>query len=520
MFKILDCTLRDGGYYTNWDFDQDLVVEYQEVMRGLPIEFVEIGYRNPALPSYHGRYFHLSPDDARAMKSELRADQQLAIMLDAKGSTPAVIANLLTPLQGCVDLVRFACAPAGLAKGIELARAASGAGFAVAMNVMYLSKYSSNVEVLAPLGAAHEAVQYVSLVDSYGGCFPDEVRHAVAAAVKLLPQPVGFHGHDNLSLAFANSLAALEGGASIVDATLTGMGRGAGNLATELIVAYHERSQNVAVDYRRFAPLLDRFRAMQKEYDWGTSLPYMISGLAGLPQADVMDWLGKRRYTAASVIAALRSDRTSSLDASERPSLAAAAVALELRGRPALIIGGGDSATRHIEGLKRFLRMTSAFVVHSSLHHCDLLDSAPAPQLFCLVGQEVARKSEAVIQRLSETGAVWVVPRPPRFPGAVPEGVRVHQVDASNEFERLKLGPVSDLQPLELALAAAIEAGCSKIYLYGFDGYPGGSPSELEMMGEAQQALERFMNAHRHISISSLLPTLYQVPSESLYAPR
>ena len=58
--KILDCTLRDGGYYTNWDFDKQQVDQYLEACNDLPIDYIEIGYRSPVLKDYHGKYFYLS----------------------------------------------------------------------------------------------------------------------------------------------------------------------------------------------------------------------------------------------------------------------------------------------------------------------------------------------------------------------------------------------------------------------------------------------------------------------------
>ena len=58
-FKILDCTLRDGGYYTNWDFDQLTVDSYLEAMNDLPVDYIEIGYRSIKLDGYLGEYFYL-----------------------------------------------------------------------------------------------------------------------------------------------------------------------------------------------------------------------------------------------------------------------------------------------------------------------------------------------------------------------------------------------------------------------------------------------------------------------------
>lgn len=518
MFKLLDCTLRDGGYYTDWDFDAGLVRDYLEAMRALPVDFVEIGYRNALTETYRGRYFHLSADDAAAVKAQLRSEQLLAIMLDAKSCTPASVAELLQPLQGIVGMVRFASAPDSLDRTIALARAAAGLDFKVAVNVMYLSKYWQTVDVLAPLAQAPDAVHYAALVDSYGSCFPEQVRAAVTAAVALLPQPVGFHGHDNLTLAFANSLAALEAGCTMVDATVTGMGRGAGNLATELIVAYRESSSSGQVDYRRFAPLLERFQRMRTEYDWGTSLPYMISGLSGLPQADVMDWLGKRRYTAASIVAALRSGQEQSVDTTGYPSLKEASAKLRLQGRPAVIVGGGQSVVEHVGGLRRFAKATDALVIHSSLRHCGTVGDVAGTRLICLAGQEIARLTQAELGDLMPTSPVWVVSAPPRFPDSVPAGADVYQVPASTEFRNTSLGPVSDLEPLELALSAALEAGCSEVFLLGFDGYPQASASEVEMMNQAQQSLDQFVASHPEITIASLLPTPYRVKTRSLYA--
>ena len=56
--KILDCTIRDGGYYTNWDFDQNLISEYCKSMEELPIEYIEVGYKSIPLKGYLGKYFY------------------------------------------------------------------------------------------------------------------------------------------------------------------------------------------------------------------------------------------------------------------------------------------------------------------------------------------------------------------------------------------------------------------------------------------------------------------------------
>lgn len=285
---LLDCTLRDGGYYSDWDFSDSLLGRYLDAMRSASaVRSVEIGYRSPAKSVYMGRFFHLPRALAERCKAGLRPDQRLAVMLNEKDVRPELIRGLVGDLAGVVDTIRFAVAPNKANFAIELSDACYELGFSVGLNIMYLNTYARKASVLAPLAKAK--AEAVALVDSYGGCTPDEVRDTIAEACTILPHPVGFHGHDNIGLSFANSLAAIEGGATSLDTTITGMGRGAGNTKTELVLAYLATRFGHEVDFNRLSTLVETFVDLQKEFEWGTNLAYMISGFAGLPQADVMD---------------------------------------------------------------------------------------------------------------------------------------------------------------------------------------------------------------------------------------
>lgn len=517
MFRILDCSLRDGGYYTNWDFPAEFVDNYLRAIRTLPVDFVEVGYRSPPVGGYKGQYFYLSPEDLTQIRDALRKDQKLAVMLNAKDCTPEIVHKLIEPVQDIVDVVRFACPPTALDKGIELARVVSSFGVEVAMNVMYLNQYIDDAAQLSPLADAADCIQYVALVDSYGGCFPDDVEKAFRAVTALLPQPIGFHGHDNISLAFANSLAALKGGGTMVDSTLSGMGRGAGNLTTELICAYKEKSLGAEVNYTNLASTLDDFSAMKDYFKWGTSLPYIVSGMSGLPQAQVMDWLGKRRYRPSTIIAALRGQAQVGLDEREFENFSDAAADMKIDQKTAVVIGGGDSVTMHASAIERFARDQDAIVLHSSLRHMGKLDPSMR-QLVCLAGQELRNTDERTVSEISDTIAAWILSSPPRLPDAVPAEGRIVQVSLPPEFEEGQLGPISDVAPLELAIAAALEAGCTRVFLAGFDGYENASASDIELMASVQNAIYWFRQEHPEIEFASLLPTQYDIDVRSVYA--
>ena len=102
MFKkseLLDCTLRDGGYYTNWDFDKSLVDEYIEVMNRLPIDYLELGYRNPVDKSYMGKYGYCPSYELEDIRS--KSKKKLAVMVNEKSVKPEDMDAILGPVRVC-----------------------------------------------------------------------------------------------------------------------------------------------------------------------------------------------------------------------------------------------------------------------------------------------------------------------------------------------------------------------------------------------------------------------------------
>jgi 4-hydroxy 2-oxovalerate aldolase len=516
---LFDCTLRDGGYYTDWDFGDALLERYLDAMRtAADIRSVEIGYRSPAKETYFGRFFHLPRSLAQHCRDRLRPDQRLAIMLNEKDVRPESVKGLIGDLAGVVNTIRFAVAPSKIGLAIELADACDELGFSVGLNIMYLNTYVRKAAMLAPLARAK--TEAVALVDSYGGCMPDEVRDTVAEARAVLPHPIGFHGHDNIGLAFANSLAAIEGGATTLDTTVAGMGRGAGNAKTELALSYLAARCGSELDYSRLSAVVDLFVQMQKDYEWGTNLAYMISGFAGLPQADVMDWLGTRRYSLASIVAALRFQGGGEVDDKVYPALSDSPLRAELGGRPALVIGGGESVVEHVDALKTLAVGSNMTLVHSTTRRAALFDDLSVPQVYCLAGQELNRLStDAERAILFRENRHVVTPEAPRLVGSAPHSANVYQVPHwVEENARERLGPVTDEPPLYLAFASTEAIDASDVYLAGFDGYRNASASQQANARDVQAALTLAETRWPHRSIVSVTPTSYNVACVSAYA--
>ena len=173
MVQVLDCTLRDGGYYTNWDFKSELVDTYIDSVSRLPIDYIELGYVNDDMDGYFGEYFFLRSAKLQAIRNRLRPDQKLVVMLDGKSATPDRVAPLFTHLVGIVDGVRITANPEKLLDALVLAREFQKLGFMVGFNIMYLSTYQDDLTKLQLVIDEPEAYDSLALVDSYGGCAPD-----------------------------------------------------------------------------------------------------------------------------------------------------------------------------------------------------------------------------------------------------------------------------------------------------------------------------------------------------------
>ena len=139
--KILDCTLRDGGYYTNWDFCDNLVDLYGKTMESLPVDIIEVGYHSVPLMGYHGKYYYCPTSVLEQLKS-LMPTKSLAVILNEKHIKVSDIkGGLLQKSKPYVDLVRIAVSPENIITGIELAKSIKDEGFEVALNIMYASNW-------------------------------------------------------------------------------------------------------------------------------------------------------------------------------------------------------------------------------------------------------------------------------------------------------------------------------------------------------------------------------------------
>ncbi|MGF2618133.1 hypothetical protein FZC84_21015 [Rossellomorea vietnamensis] len=511
MTSILDCTLRDGGYYTDWDFEKGIVDDYLDTMSQLPmIEYIEIGYRSPAQDKYLGQYFYLPIDTVKYIREKIDHSKKLSIMINTKDCTSIEqLEYLLSDCIGYIDLVRFAVSPANFDHALNLANKTKDMGFEVALNLMYVSQINNGdiKSYIDQIVTGAPRTDYIYLVDSFGACYPEEVKKKVRIALEASNIPIGYHGHDNIQLAFANSIASEEAGAVIIDSTITGMGRGAGNLSTELFCSYISNKKDLVIDYSRLANIVERFTEIKNEYGWGTSLPYMISGLEKLPQGEIMRLLSMKRYNTNSIINLLNEKEEKILPDDEDTFKGIETLDFS----NTVLIGGGKEVAHNIEGLLSFAKKTNTAFIHASLKNLDYFMKKDVTNIVCLPGDELNK-----LGKYYNKDIIYLISD--KQPNKVDDNIiKMPNVFILTDEYLPNLNEFTFDPPLLMALKAAFKIQGSSIFLAGFDGYDQETEANKYLREENQQIIDVYNKNFEH-KLISLTPTKYNIKVKSIYS--
>lgn len=506
--KILDCTLRDGGYYTNWDFSTPLVDSYIEAMNVLPVDYLEVGYRNNPSKEYMGK-FGYTPVSVLLHLRET-CTKKLVVMVNEKNTKPDDLDILLKPIVGLVDMIRIAIDPKNFDRAVILAKAVKNMGFEVGFNCMYMSKWSSDYpDFLKKLSVLNDFCDLFCMVDSYGGVTPQEVAHIYKKVRANTTVPIGFHGHNNLQLGLINTVTAWNLGVDYVDATILGMGRGAGNLNIELLLTYLNAYNDMKVDFNVLGDVISAFTPLMEKYQWGTNLPYMLAGANKIPQKEVMDWVTNRVYSFNSIVRALENRKQKVVDNAKYEVVNEKSIA-----KKALVIGGGNSVIEHLDGIKEFIRKQNDIIlIFATARNAKAFLDVDVTKYYCLVGNE-GRRLTANVGADAFVGTCILPPYPRTMGTEVPAYAEQHtlellSVDFTTEFKD---------SVTTIALQTALNLA-SEIYLVGYDGYPGNvlSEKEVALTHENKTIFESYVKAKGE-PLKSLTPSLYkELIVESVY---
>ena len=506
---ILDCTLRDGGYYTNWDFSSSIVDSYISAINKLPIDYLEVGYRNKPLKEYQGKFGYTPVSMLKHLKDT--CSKKIVVMLNEKSTTPEDFPLLLDPIVGIADMIRIAIDPKNFDRAVVLAKAVKSMGFEIGFNCMYMSKWKSEYPgFLSKLGVLDDFCDLFCMVDSFGGVTPDDVTEIYKEVKRNTNVPIGFHGHNNLQLGLINTITAIKLGCDYVDATIMGMGRGAGNLNLELLLTYLNAHEGLPVDFNVLGDVVSEFSSLWEKYRWGTNLPYMIAGANRIPQKEVMDWVTNRVYSFNSIVRALENKKNNTADNAKFPVLDE-----RIHYDKVVVIGGGESIAEHIEAIKEYIAIQDnvALVFATSRNAGYFLD-LKVPKYYCLVGNEGRRLSKTVGG--DNFDGICILPPYPRTMGTeVPD----YAMGYTFELPTIKFTDEFKDSVTTISLQLALNITDGDIFVTGYDGYPGNVLSEKEMaLTNENKSIFLAFQRFKCGALKSLTPSLYKdLRIESVY---
>jgi 4-hydroxy 2-oxovalerate aldolase len=278
--KVLDCTIRDGGLINDHMFEDGLVQAVYETCIEAGIDYMEVGYKASKklfAPSKFGVWKFCDEDDVRRIVGDNETSLKLAAMADAEKTDYHT--DILPKEQSVLDVIRVATYVHQIPVAADMIHDAHEKGYEVTCNLMAVSivqeaELAQALEVLVETPATT-----IVVVDSFGSLYAEQIELLVKKyrkAVEGTGKEVGIHAHNNQQLAFANTIEAIIHGANRVDATVAGIGRGAGNCPMELLIGF---LRNPSYRIRPVLQLLqDHFVNLREKVEWGPLVPYNITG--------------------------------------------------------------------------------------------------------------------------------------------------------------------------------------------------------------------------------------------------
>ena len=530
-FEILDCTIRDGGYINNWEFDTKLVREVYRALSKSGVEYVEIGFRGTEKHFDRKKYgkWRFTPEEQIREAINNIVGAKLALMADYG---KIEIDDFCDANDSVVDLVRIAVHKDNLKGAITLLEQIKEKGYEVSLNVMGYANYSENERKDLVDLVKKVVLDYVCIADSYGSMFPDQIKPLFGPVLEIPDIKVGFHPHNNLQMAFANSLEAIRCGVHIIDSTIYGMGRAAGNLPTEIIISFLEKHGSERHNSIPVLNVIDRyFVTLQSDNKWGYQLPYMLSGMFQCHPSYAKSLIDYKEYRIEDIWKALNIIKLEDTVGFSRPHLdelinqgiigglskvtdKEAWVSDNPRAayrrlvddpevpyinrydsRDFLIIANGPSLKEYAPKIEKLITKYNPVVLGGNFlgglfkphYHCfvnkrrftSYIDTV-APESSLLIGQYI---TDEMIEEYTDR-----------------DYEKIYYIDSYADFQ-IKDGVITtNCRTVSVLLAGvAIAMGAKRIFCVGMDGYIGQENKEFHFYSEKEEQDDKDMIMERHL---------------------
>ena len=527
--KILDCTLRDGGYYNKWDFTDTLVHKYLHAVNGANIDIIELGFRNFPQNNFFGAFAYTTDNYIDTLNIDKGITVGVMInassILNSELSVDGAINSLFKAKEESrVDLVRIATHFDCIKQCKKIAEALKKLGYIVGLNLMQPHAVANQeLSEAAELIQSWGMVDVLYFADSLGGMNDSDVVRIISALELGWSGDIGFHAHNNKGLAVSNILTAIEYGVIWVDSTILGMGRGAGNAQTESLLLKLERYQLGYHANALFDLVLSEFIPLQNHYHWGESLLYGLAATNNIHPTYIQEMLVDNRYSNKEVLQAV--EFMSSIDAShyDQNLLLQARGNISNKGswnaknwcenKEVLILGSGTSLQTYKQGIIQYIESYRPVVVSINIKH-------DFPQ-----GMIDMYASCNESKMLGELDLYSKLDKPLAIPNVLLKKIVGKSVlikclwdyGLNIKQNTFIAGETECTLPYELSIGYALSlvniGGAKSISLVGFDGYDREDIRQIKM----NELLDLY-HQKSHIPVVALTPATYHLSQGSIYA--
>ena len=296
--KVLDVTLRDGGLCNNFEFTDEFVKELYNTNVKSGVDYMEFGYKaskNMFNESDFGKWKFCNEEDIRAIVGDNQTNLKISVMADVGRCDYKT--DFLPKSESVIDMVRVACYVHQIPAAIEMIEHFNSLGYETTCNIMAISQVSSEQVVQALEMLSKSSVDVIYLVDSFGSLYPEnacELAQLYLDVAEKSGKTVGFHAHNNQNLAFANTIETLSYGVSYLDASMQGMGRGAGNCNMELLLGF---LKNPKYNIYYLLDFIENYMLPLKKQgiEWGYDVPYLFTGLLNQHPREAMAFVANKQ---------------------------------------------------------------------------------------------------------------------------------------------------------------------------------------------------------------------------------
>lgn len=528
---LLDCTLRDGGYYNSWDFDKNFIEKYLRAMKAISVDYVELGLRSLNNSGFKGPCAYTTDDFINTL--EIPEEIELGVMVNASEllnheSIELALEKLfVSSSKSPISLVRIACHVHEFKEALPASIWLKEQGYIVGFNLMQIAEKSFEVIKELSEEATNYPLDVLYFADSMGSLDPKSTSEIIKVIRDTWDGQIGIHTHDNMGNALANSLCAIEEGVKWIDGTVTGMGRGPGNAKTENLIIELEKYRKNRYNIIPLLNLISNdFSRMQFEYGWGTNTYYYLAGKYSIHPTYIQEMLSDNRYNEEDILAVIDYLKNEGGSKFNNNTLETARMFYSkkpkgtwypkeiLADKEVVILGAGPGITKHKEAIEAYIHKNKPYVIAlntQSIIKEELINLRAACHPIRLLTDSVSHK------KLSQP---LIIPK-----SMLPENI-------INEYlgkEILDYGIVTKEGVFEFnenfcvvpnslvlgyVLAIATSGKASKILLAGFDGYGVDDPRNEEV----NDLLINFIINTDSPELIAITPTQYKINTKSIYA--